>query len=90
MDAFGNKPTFTDRGIRKRMICAIGKQDIDLENIVPVDDDLIILGGSSDHLILDVTNSKIDYSVGDKIRFKLDYGGILSSTTSEYVKRVYI
>ncbi|MSS43745.1 alanine/ornithine racemase family PLP-dependent enzyme [Anaerosalibacter bizertensis] len=90
MDAFGNKPTFTDRGIRKRMICAIGKQDIDLENIVPIDDDLIILGGSSDHLILDVTNSKIDYSVGDKIRFKLDYGGILSSTTSEYVKRVYI
>ncbi|MCB5559619.1 ornithine racemase Orr [Anaerosalibacter bizertensis] len=90
MDAFGNKPTFIDRGIRKRMICAIGKQDINLENITPVDNDIIILGGSSDHLILDVTNSKIDYSVGDKIRFKLDYGGILSSTTSEYVKRVYI
>lgn len=90
MDAFGNKPTFIDRGIRKRMICAIGKQDINLENITPVDNDIIILGGSSDHLILDVTNSKIDYSVGDKIRFKLDYGGILSSSTSEYVKRVYI
>ncbi|MCR2042866.1 ornithine racemase Orr [Anaerosalibacter massiliensis] len=90
MDAFGNKPIFVDRGIRKRMISAIGKQDIDLENITPIDKDIIIIGGSSDHLILDVTDSKIDYSVGDKIRFKLDYGGILSTTTSEYVKTVYI
>lgn len=90
MDAFGNKPTFVDRGIRKRMIAAIGKQDIDLEDMNSIDEDMIILGGSSDHLILDVTDSKIEYNVGDKIGFKLDYGGILSSTTSEYVKRVYI
>ncbi len=90
MDAFGNVPTFTDRGIRKRMICAIGKQDVSLDDIIPLDKDIIILGGSSDHLLLDVTDSKIEYNVGDVIKFKLSYGGILSTTTSEYVKKTYI
>lgn len=87
MDAFGNVPTFTDRGIRKRMICAIGKQDVDLENITPLDEDIIILGGSSDHLLLDVTDSKIEYNIGDVVKFKLSYGGILSTMTSEYVDK---
>lgn len=90
MDAFGNTPTFTDRGIRKRMICAIGKQDVDIKDITPLDEDIIILGGSSDHLLLDVTDSKLEYSVGDVIKFKLNYGSILSTMTSQYIKKVYL
>ena len=90
MDAFGNKPSFVDRGIRKRMICAIGKQDVNLEGIQPLDKDIIILGGSSDHLLLDVTDSKIGYKVGDKIEFKLNYVGVLTTMTSEYVDKYYI
>ena len=88
MDAFGKVPTFEDRGIRKRIICAIGKQDIDFDSILPMDEGIKILGGSSDHLILDGTESNIDYKVGDEIRFKLTYGGILKAMTSEYVKKV--
>jgi predicted amino acid racemase len=86
-DAFGGTPTFVDYGIRKRMICAIGKQDIEFDTILPIDEDISILGGSSDHLILDGTDSKIDYKVGDTIRFKLNYGGILRAMTSEYVEK---
>jgi len=87
MDAFGNVPTFSDKGIRKRIICAIGKQDVDIDSIIPVDEDIDILGASSDHLILDGTDCKIDYRVGDKIRFNLTYSGILRVMTSEYVKK---
>lgn len=90
MDAFGNKPTFTDRGIRKRMIGAIGKQDIDFTTMKPIDRDLIILGASSDHLLIDGSDSKIDYRLGDIIEFTLSYGGILSSMTSEYIKKEII
>src|SRR5699024_246270 len=64
MDAFGKTTTFNDKGIRKRMICAIGRQDVELSDINPVDEDIIILGGSSDHLLLDITNSRIEYTVG--------------------------
>lgn len=88
MDAFGKTPTFVDRGVRKRIICAIGKQDIDFDSLIPLDDGIEILGGSSDHLILDGTDSKVDYKVGDEIRFKLTYGGILRAMTSAYVKKV--
>lgn len=86
-DAFGKVPTFVDKGIRKRIICAIGKQDVEFDSIIPIDEGITILGGSSDHLILDGTDSKVDYKVGDKIRFKLTYGGILSTMTSDYVKK---
>ncbi|CCQ95826.1 Alanine racemase domain protein [[Clostridium] ultunense Esp] len=89
-DAFGKIPQFEDKGIRKRMIAAIGKQDIDFDTIVPEDSKITILGGSSDHLILDGTDSEIDYKVGDKLWFKLSYGGILSIMTSEYVKKEII
>lgn len=89
MDAFGNKPTFIDKGIIKRAICAIGKQDIDLGDIIPYDKYIEILGESSDHLILDITKSENNYDVGDKIEFKLTYGGILKVMTSEYVAKVF-
>ncbi|NMA86293.1 MAG: alanine/ornithine racemase family PLP-dependent enzyme [Tissierellia bacterium] len=87
MDAFGREPSFVDKGIRKRIIAAIGKQDIEFDTLISIDQGISILGGSSDHLLLDGTESSIDYKVGDTIKFNLSYGGILSTMTSEYVKK---
>lgn len=89
-DAFGNVPTFTDRGIRKRILCAVGKQDIDFESLYSVDQGIIILGGSSDHIILDGSDSKVDYKVGDIIEFRLSYVSILRGMTSEYIEKKII
>ncbi|MCF6465188.1 ornithine racemase Orr [Clostridium sp. Cult2] len=86
-DAFGKVPTFEDIGIRKRMIAAIGKQDVDFDTIIPLDEGIRILGGSSDHLLIDGTDSEVNYKVGDKLRFNLTYVGILRTMTSEYVKK---
>ena len=90
VDAFGNKPTFDDRGIRKRAIVAAGKQDVKTDGLTPIDDKLIILGASSDHMIIDITDSEKKYSVGDAIDFVLDYGALLSSSTSEYVNKIIV
>lgn len=87
LDTFGNKAIFVDRGIRKRAICAIGKQDMDFDSLNPLDEDIIILGGSSDHLILDITDSLIDYRIGHIVEFKLSYVGILRGITSQYVTK---
>ncbi|SHK21853.1 ornithine racemase Orr [Tepidibacter formicigenes] len=89
VDAFGNKPYYEDRGIRKRAIVGIGKQDINVDGIIPIDTKIDILGASSDHLILDVTDSDKEYKVGDKIEFNLEYGGLMACTTSEYVAKVF-
>lgn len=90
VDAFRKKPVFTDKGIIKRAICAIGKQDCDPQFMYPEDKSISILGSSSDHIILDITNSNICYDIGDKITFILDYVSILRSMTSNHVKKIYI
>lgn len=90
MDAFGNTPSFKDRGIIKRAILAVGRQDIDPNGLTPLDESIDILGASSDHTILDVTKSKKEYKVGDKIEFLMDYGCLLRACTSQYVKKELI
>lgn len=88
-DAFGQRPYYEDRGNIKRAILAIGKQDAEIESMTPIDSKIDILGASSDHLIMDVTNSDRDYRVGDIIQFILGYGGLLKAATSAYVDRNY-
>lgn len=88
MDAFGGKPVFTDKGIIKRAIVAVGRQDVKHEGLVPKDQGIEILGASSDHMILDVTSSEKSYKVGDILEFNLNYGSLLAAATSEYVAKV--
>ncbi|HAQ40991.1 MAG TPA: alanine racemase [Clostridiales bacterium] len=91
VDAFGNKPVYEDLGIIKRAIIAVGRQDVDPENLHPIDSEISVLGASSDHLILNVDNSRIDYKVGDIVKLKLSYSSLLRATTSSsYVERVYV
>ncbi|WP_346915775.1 ornithine racemase Orr [Clostridium sp.] len=87
MDAFGEVPTFQDRGIIKRAIISMGRQDVKIDGITPRDEKIRILGGSSDHLLLDVTESESDYKVGDIISFDVDYGALLSLMTSSYINK---
>jgi ornithine racemase len=89
LDAFGQKPRFVNKGIRKRAISAIGRQDVTPENIIPDDDDMVILGASSDHLILDITECREAYKVGGLVSFKLSYEGLVRSMTSEYVSKIF-
>ena len=90
VDAFGEKPYYEDRGIMKRAIIGIGKQDTDLGSMTPCDAQIEIMGGSSDHIILDVTHCDKDYQVGDIVEFELGYGGMLKTATSPYVEKDYI
>lgn len=88
-DAFGREPHFVDNGIIKRAIIAIGRQDAAIEGIYPIDKEISILGGSSDHLILDISKCREIYKVGDIVEFKMNYGCLLVAMTSPYVKKYY-
>ena len=91
VDAFGNKPVYEDLGVIKRAIIAVGRQDVDPDNLHPIDSKISILGASSDHLILNVNNTDKEYKVGDIVKFKLSYSSLLRATTSSaYVEKVYI
>jgi predicted amino acid racemase len=89
-NAFGEKNVITKKGLRKRAILAVGRQDIDIAGLTPLLAGLEIEDGSSDHLIVDVTNSEKELEIGDSIKFKMDYGALLKASTSEYVDKCYI
>ena len=46
-----------------------------------------MLGASSDHLVLDLTDAKPPLQVGDRVDFRLNYGAMLAVMTSEYVEK---
>lgn len=88
--AFRTKPTFEDRGNRKRIILAIGKQDIEISGLKPINDKEFILGASSDHLIVDIEESDINYKIGDIVKFKMTYPAVMRAFTSSFVEKDFI
>lgn len=86
-DAFGHKPVFIDRGIRKRAICALGKQDTSMDDLTPLDSELEIIASSSDHLIIDITDCSHTYQIGDVLSFRCNYASALHASTSEYIQK---
>lgn len=87
-DAFGETPVFSDKGDILRAILSVGREDVVVDNLKPVDRGISVLGASSDHLLLDVTESKNPLKLGDKINFNLNYGALLACMTSQYVKKI--
>ena len=87
-DAFGNIPKFEDIGIIKRAILAMGKHDVEFDALIPLED-VKILGGSGDHMILDIRNIKREIKVGDRIAFYPLYPSLLQLMESRYVKKVF-
>jgi len=89
-DAFGGHAEFVDRGFRKRALCNIGRQDVVVDSVTPEDKGIIVLGGSSDHMVLDVEEAEHEVRVGDEIGFFPSYGSLLAATTSPYMQKVVI
>lgn len=85
-NAFGEVPTFEDRGPMVRAIVALGRQDVPAEGIYPLDSRLQIIGASSDHLIINA-GKKPGIKVGDILKFGLYYGGLLGAMTSPFVRK---
>ena len=89
-DAFGGLPEFEDRGVHLRAICNLGRQDVAIDGIEPLMKGVSVLGGSSDHLILDVEDAVENVRVGDELEFWPGYGALLALSTSPYVQKVVI
>ncbi len=89
-DAFGRVLLRPDRGPMRRGILAVGVQDIDRAALEPLDEGVEILGGSSDHTIVNLSAAAREYRAGDCLRFRMGYGAVLRAYTSAYVEKEYI
>ena len=79
-DAFGKHPAFEDRGEVLRALLNVGREDVDVGGITPIDARIMILGGSSDYLVADVSGAA-GVRVGDELAFSVTYGALLAAMT---------
>ncbi len=87
-DTQGVEHDFEDADYGKtsyRAILDIGLLDIDPDYIEPEDEKVTIAGASSDMLIMDLGESRLNYKVGDLISFRLQYMGALALLNSNYI-----
>jgi len=87
VDAYGNKVEYEDKGIRRKALLAIGKLDVGFTDaFVPRAPGIEVLGGSSDHLILDITDDTAERKVGDTMEFDVRYSTMMFTTASRYLR----
>lgn len=90
IDAFGERPTYTDRGPRRRALLAAGKQDFGKHvSLVPLEPGVEVIGSSSDHLICDVEDLNRPLAAGDILEFGLFYPALLFASQSRYVRKTF-
>jgi hypothetical protein len=86
----GETVTQTDKGRRMRAILALGSQDVgDSSSLLPVDSGVEIVGCSSDHTIVDVTESGKVWRSGDTMTFRVRYANMLYAFTGDHVTIEY-
>ena len=90
IDAFGRKPVYEDRGIRRRAILALVRADVgELESLIPREPGLTVIGGSSDHCIVDVEDCPRRLQVGDIVEFSLCYSHMLYATARSDMRIIF-
>ena len=90
IDAFGRKPVYEDRGIRRRAILTLGRADVgELESLIPREPGLTVIGGSSDHCIVDVEDCPRRLQVGDIVEFSLCYSHMLYATARSDMRIIF-
>ena len=69
---------------------ALGSQDVgDSSNLIPVDSGVEIVGCSSDHTIVDVTDAGKAFQTGDTLTFKVRYANMLYGFSGDHVAVEY-
>ncbi|MBR4400699.1 MAG: alanine/ornithine racemase family PLP-dependent enzyme [Synergistes sp.] len=88
INCFGDIPHYEDRGVRRRALLALGAFDVaDPGKLIPDDPGIKVLGASSDHMIIDIHDSKCSYKLGDIVSFTLRYQAMLFSTECPCVEK---
>ncbi len=85
------KPVVNENGetvIMRRGILAVGKQDMQLDHIIPRDSNIRVLGGCSDECVVDLDDAP-GYKVGDMLEFDLEYGALMTAFAGSFIHKYY-
>ena len=87
-NAFGDIPQWPDLGNRTRAILSLGRQDLQIESLIPKRPGITILGASSDHLILDVEEALPPVHLGEELEFRPLYGAVATAMSSAVATQI--
>lgn len=73
-----------------RALVSIGHLDTDISGLTPVNPDYKIAGASSDITVVNTGEDKGDLSVGDTIKFKINYSALLRLMSGKYIEKQVI
>ncbi|NLE46302.1 MAG: alanine/ornithine racemase family PLP-dependent enzyme, partial [Chloroflexi bacterium] len=88
VDAFGRVPHWEDLGWRKRAIVAMGEQDMRIDGLRPKRAGVFIVGASSDHTVVDVTDADPPVALGDELEFDPIYAAMATAMASVGVEKL--
>jgi len=71
-----------------RAILDVGLLDINPKYMLPMDENISIVGASSDMLVVELGENSQNYKVGDVLKFGLRYMGALSILNSRYIGKM--
>ena len=75
-DAFMEVHEWPDLGIRRRAIVALGEIDLRTSSLRPMRPGITVVGASSDHLVLDVTEADPPVTLGEELGFDTVYPAV--------------
>ena len=87
-DAFGREHEWEDLGLRCRAILALGEQDMRISGLRPKRCGVTIVGASSDHLVVDVTDADPSVALGDELGFDPLYEAVATGMASTGVTKI--
>ncbi|MFT5755064.1 MAG: putative amino acid racemase [Flavobacterium sp.] len=70
-----------------RAILDFGLLDMQPQYLSPTDDSITIIDSSSDMTVIDISNAKNKYKMGDLVSFDLQYMGALYLLNSDYIEK---
>jgi ornithine racemase len=70
-----------------RAILDFGLLDMQPQYLAPADESITIIDSSSDMTVIDISDSKKKYKVGDLVSFDLQYMGALYLLNSDYIEK---
>lgn len=93
-NAFGEKPCLkfeskpgNEKGLMWRGVLNTGRQDIVCSGLQPIQDNIGIIGASSDCLVVHLPDGQM--RIGDELRFRANYECLLSIMNSDCVEKVF-
>ena len=77
-----------DLGVRRRAIVALGEIDLRTSSLKPLRPGVTLVGASSDHLVLDVTDATPPVALGEELVFDTIYPAVATGWASSCTTKV--